>query len=390
MRFLPLIWDAVWRKPGEAILIGLAVTAAFTLFDLMLGLHASYQEMIDRSSNDRLTTDPRFPLSNGLRLPIAMRDQIARVNGVTAVGALYQLRGYYRDPHNVTRILAVDEHMQDVWSESFITAEHWRLLRTVPDGVLVSRKAAERWHLQPGDAFPLTTALGLRADGSTYWPFRVLALIPDAPRLINGFILGNLQYVDESRPVADQGNVTEFRVAIADPSAANETSLMIDRLFASSGAPTITIPDKTNFEAALRSGASMATVTLPVAGAGLFMILLLIANGIAQSVHERIPEFAVLQTVGFRGRAIAMLVFAEATIPCLIGAVVGIALANVLTQWTWQYLPHDVTTEIPKPTLSVAVLIWAVMAAVVLALGSSAAPIQRLRRIRVTDALAGR
>lgn len=86
MRFFPLIWAAVWRKPGEAVLIGLAVTAGFTLFGLMLGLHASYQEIIDSSSDDRLTTDPRFPMSNGLRLPIAMRDQIARIDGVTAVG----------------------------------------------------------------------------------------------------------------------------------------------------------------------------------------------------------------------------------------------------------------------------------------------------------------
>lgn len=390
MRFFPLIWAAVWRKPGEAILIGLAVTAAFTLFGLMLGLHASYQEIIDSSSNDRLTADPRFPVSNGLRLPIALRDQIARIDGVTAVGALYQLRGYYRDPHNVTRILAVDNAMRRVWSESDISPEQWRLLMSVPNGVLVSHKAAQRLHLKPGDVFPIITAPGLRADGSTYWQFRVLALIADAPGMINGFILGNLQYVDESRPRTDQGNVMEFRVAIADAARANATSLTIDRLFANSGTPTITIPDKTNFEAALRSGTSMATVTLPVAGAGLFMILLLIANGIAQSVRERVPEFAVLQTIGFRARTIAILVFAEAAIPSLIGAVIGTALATLLTQWPWKYLPHDLTSAIPTPTLSSAVLIWATLSAAALALASSTAPIRRLRRISVTDALAGR
>lgn len=206
MKFFPLIWAAMRRKPGESILIGLAVTAAFTLFGLMLGLNASYREIIHSSSNDRLTSDPRFPASNGLRLPISMRDRIARVDGVTAVGALYLLRGHYRDPRNVTRIIAVGEAMQRVWFESVISPEQWRLLRSVPNGVLVSRKAAQRWHLKPGDVFPLTTAPGLRADGSTYWQFRVLALIADAPRIINGFILGNLKYVDESRPLNDQGN----------------------------------------------------------------------------------------------------------------------------------------------------------------------------------------
>lgn len=390
MKYFPLIWDALWRKPGEGILIGLAVTAAFALFGLMLGLNASYRQIVDSARNDRLDVDARFPITTGLRLPIAMRDQIARIDGVTAVSAWYQLRGYYRDPHNTGRIMAVDGVMRHVWPDSPIGAGQWKLLESVPNGVLVSRKAARRWNLKPGDVFPLTTAGGLRADGATYWQFRVLALVPDAPRHANGFILGNLAYVENSRPRQDQGNVTEFRVAIADAARADDISLTIDRLFANSGTPTITIPERTNYGNAVRSGTSMATVTLPVAAAGLFMILLLIANGIAQSVRERIPEFAVLQTVGFRPATIAMLVFAEAVIPCLIGGVVGTALAAFLTQWPWQYLPPDLTSGLPKPVLSSEVLAWAVLSAIVLALVSSAAPIQRLRRISVTDALAGR
>ena len=38
MKFLPLVWAALWRKPGEALLICLAMTAAFSLFGLMLGV----------------------------------------------------------------------------------------------------------------------------------------------------------------------------------------------------------------------------------------------------------------------------------------------------------------------------------------------------------------
>jgi len=390
MRFFPLVWSALWRKPGEAILIVLAVTAAFTLFGLMLGLNASYRELVNNSRDDRIDVDPRFPIATGLRLPIAMRDQIARIKGVTAVSAWYQLRGYYRDPHNVGRIMAVDEAMQRVWSESPITAAQWRQLRSVPDGVLISRKAAQRWNLEVGDILPFTTAPGLRADGATYFLFRVMAIVPDAPSHIYGFVLGNLRYVDESRPPQVQGTVVEFLVALADAARADDVSVTIDRMFANSGTPTITIPEKTNEENALRSGTSTATITLPIAGAGLFMTLLLVANGIAQSVRERIPEFAVLHTVGFRAGSLSALVFAEAALPCLIGALIGSALAGFLTQWPWKYLPQDLTGRIPKPTLSGVVLAWAIISATLLALTSSAAPIQRLRRVSVSDALAGR
>lgn len=390
MRYFPLIWTAVWRRPVEAILVGLSVTAAFTLFALMLGLKASYRAIVNSAHNDRLIVDPRFPIARGLRLPIAMRGKIARVKGVTHVGALYQLRGYFRDPHNGGRILAVDRAMEGVWSESSVSARKWRLLRSVPDGVLVSRKAARRWNLKPGEVFPLITPRGLLKHGAKYLSFRVLAIVPDPKTNIYGVILGNMGYVENSRRERDRGYVTEFRVAIANAARANVTSLTIDRLFANSGTPTITIPEKTNEANAIRSGTSTATVTLPVAGAGLFMILLLVANGIAQSVRERVPEFAVLHTVGFRARTVIALVFGEAAVPCLVGALVGTALAAVLARWAWQYLPHQLTGGIPIPILSGNVWGWTILSAFVLALASSAVPIQRLRRVSVTDALAGR
>ena len=38
MKYAPLIWSALWRKPTEAILSWLTVTAAFALFGLMVGV----------------------------------------------------------------------------------------------------------------------------------------------------------------------------------------------------------------------------------------------------------------------------------------------------------------------------------------------------------------
>ncbi len=391
MKYWPVIWAGIWRKPSEAVLTCLAITAAFTLFGLMLGLHTAYRRIVESSRNDRLEVDPRFPLSAGLRLPLAMRGRIERLDGVTAVAGYYLLRGYYRNPHNAERVFAVDENMPRAWSELPISSAQWALLRATPDGLLVSRKTALKWELKPGDVFPLTTDANLRADGAPYWAFRILAIVPDDPaRVAGGRILGNFKYVDESLPLQDRAVFMGIRVAIADAARADQISLTIDRLFANSGNPTITIPDKTNEENALRSGTTPARIALPTAGAGLFMILLLVANGIAQSVRVRIPEFAVLHAAGFQIRSLSGLVFAEAVIPCLVGALLGTALAAYLTGWPWQYLPPDLTRGMPRPILSSAVLAWGLLAASLLALASSAAPMLRLRRVSVTAALADR
>jgi putative ABC transport system permease protein len=390
MKYFPLIWSTLWRKPVEAILLWLAVTAGFTLFGLMAGLHVTYDRLIDSSRMDRLDINVRFPGSNphGVLMPVALRDQIARVPGVAAVGAYYWLWGHYQNPRNTARIIAVDADMRDAWPELPLTSADWDRLLATPTGIFVSRQAAARLGLQASDTFPLITEPGLRADRGNTWVFHVLGIVPDDPR-IGAFILGNYGYLDRSRPLQDQGLVMGFRVAVRDSAQADEVSLRIDRHFANSSTPTLTIPDRTSMMYAVNSGFSLAKSVWPVAGAGLFMILLLIANGIAHSVRERTPEFGVLQTLGYPHTTLMALVFAEAVIPCLAGAALGTGLADFLAQIPMPRLPQALA-EIPKPSVSPGVLASSLACALLLAAASGAIPMLRLRNLRTTDALAGR
>jgi putative ABC transport system permease protein len=390
MKYFPLICSALWRKPVEAVLVWLAVTAAFTLFGLMAGLHVTYDRLIASSRMDRLDVNARFPAASpdGPLLPIALREQIARIEGVAAVGSYYWLWGYYQNPHKRARIIAVDRPMHAAWSELPLTSSQWDRLFATRTGVFVSRQPAARLGLEAGDTFPLVTAPGLRADGATAWEFHVLGVVPDDPR-IGAFILGNYAYLDGSRPLKDQGLAWGFRVAVSEGAQGDDVSLRIDRHFANSSTPTLTIPDKTNTVYAINSGFSLASKTWPIAGAGIFMILLLTANGIAQSVRERIPEFAVLETLGYTDSSLMALVFAEALIPCVAGALLGTGLADLLTWLPAHYLPSDLS-GMPKPTLSPQVLAWSIGCALLLAGASALAPMLRLRQLSVTDALAGR
>jgi len=183
MKYLPLVWAALWRKPAEAVLIWLAVTASFTLFGLMIGLHATYDQLIENSRMDRLDVNARFPgaSATGVLLPVAIRDRIARIDGVSAVAPYYELRGYYQEPSKGARIIAVDENMRSAWSELPLTPAQWDQLFATRSGVLVSRAQAARLGLEQGDTFPLITPPGTRADGAPSWELRVLGIVPDRP-----------------------------------------------------------------------------------------------------------------------------------------------------------------------------------------------------------------
>ena len=78
------------------------------------------------------------------------------------------------------------------------------------------------------------------------------------------------------------------------------------------------------------NGLNIGEVTLKIALSGLVMILFLTANGIAQSVRERLAEFAALKTMGYSDRLVMLLVFLEAALPCVAGAVLGLGLAAAL------------------------------------------------------------
>ena len=86
------------------------------------------------------------------------------------------------------------------------------------------------------------------------------------------------------------------------------------------------------FDVTSGTGMDIASVDREVALAGMFMVLFLTANGIAQSVRERFAEFATLKTIGFSDNGVIALVFAEAAIPCLLGAGLGVGFAALHLQ----------------------------------------------------------
>jgi putative ABC transport system permease protein len=384
LKYIPLIWGALWRKPVDAVLTWLTVTVAFALFGLMLGVNATVRASIEAASPTTVSVSWRFP---SVRLHIGMRDQIARIKGVSAVAVFYQLWGRRGDLPTAVHVMSFDEGAREAVPYWGLKPEHWDRLFATRDGLYVSRKQAARYDLEAGDTFVVTTEPGKRADGGQTWSFHVLGILPDVPISSGGFMIANYHYLDESLLPANRGLDVQFTLKISDPARALEISREIDRMYANSGTPTASTSQRLTLESLQNSSGHQTLAIAIVGAAGLFMILVLIANGIAQSVRQRIPEFAVLRTVGFRNIHIMSLVFAEAAIPCVAGALVGTLLAAQLVHWPAKYLPAEFS-DLPTPTLSLDVMLTALAAAVVIACASAAAPLVRLGRMSVVSQLA--
>lgn len=380
MKYLPLIWAALARRKLRTILTLLSVTAAFTLFGLMMGTDAAYQQMVDVINRTVVVTFPRFADN----LTDEMGQQLAAMPNVAAVSPGGGVDGYYRDPKVQAGLMMVGDEAG--WPNLPLSHAQWAQWRARPDGAFLSRQTAAQWGVKKGDVFNIVASIP-RADGGKAWRFQVLDVLDDTPYWVGGFSFGSYQYFKMSRPVADQPKAGWFQAVVKNPAAAEETAIAIDARYANSAFPTDSISERMMRVSAGDFFVNVAAVTRRVAAVGLFMILLLTAHGMAQSVRERLGEFAVLKTIGYSDSSVIALVFAEALAPAILGAGLGLGLAALLAGRIPKLLP---TLFLPEPYLSPLVIAEAILAVVLLAFLSVILPALRLRRLDVAAILAGR
>ena len=98
------------------------------------------------------------------------------------------------------------------------------------------------------------------------------------------------------------------------------------------------------------------------------------------------PSSGLMKTIGFSDRAIEMLVLAEAVLLCWVGACLGLALAKA----TAAFGPLAVRGYNWLPTITSAVIGYALAAALLVAAVSGLPAAWRVRKLSVVDALAGR
>jgi putative ABC transport system permease protein len=382
LKYFWLVWAALRRKPLESVLLLAAVSCAFTLLGLMVGLRETARQVVAGSRADRIIINPRYDAPDGL--PSALMEQIARFEGVTAVGLRNSISGYPGDPDEFVWVDAVDQGMRRAAPELPLSAAQWDRLFANPSGVYLSSRIAERLQLRAGDRLTVTAPGVPRADGGTAWDFDVLDIVADEATRGGNLVLGNYGYLDNQRPESVRGH--GFIVAaVSSPALGDQLAIAIDRHFANSGTATASITFRAAQENMDNDGLGIAVMTWGIGSAGLFMILLLVGNAIAQSVRERIPEFAVLKALGFRHWQITALVVGEAMFPCAAGAVAGMGLAWAISLLPRSALPSAIRGQ--SPTFSLEVWMMVLGLSMLLALLGALLPAWRLRRMKVAAAL---
>ncbi len=381
MKFLPLVWSGLRRKPVRTALIFLQVCVAFALFGVLQGMKTGLDRAVANTRADLLFVAPA--VFGGDPLPVAYVSRLKSIPGVKTVTFADSLGGTYQKPTQPVGVLALEA--SDVWltlvPEIFsVRPQDLEALRKTRTGALISADIGRKygWHI--GDKVPLTSST-LQTNGSGTWVFDIVGMFTDHETGEAGFIVANYDYLDQARAL-NKGTVRNFYVVISDPKQAAAVSERIDRTFANSSSGTRTQSLREGAQQQMQSIGDLNFAIRSILSAVLVALSFSTATMMMQNVRERTPELAVLKTLGFGDRRVFVLVAAESLLVCVVGALAGLALASIAFPLAAKYIPG---LSMPMVVVGAGVL-----GAVFVGLISVGVPGLRAARLNIVDALAGR
>jgi putative ABC transport system permease protein len=379
MKYFPLLWAGLWRKRLRTTFTLLSVMIAFLLYGLLQGVNGWLSNAIEDSRVNRLYTVSRISFIEPL--PLSYLQQIESVPGVDKVAYFGWFGGYYQDPKNQVQSFVMDVRRTfEVFPEWEVSQAAKEAMLRTKNGAIVGRPTALRFGWKVGDRVPLKTPIWTRKDGAASYDFEIVGIY-DAPAQNNIFLI-NYDFFDEARAFG-QGQVGWYAFTIRDPTQSASVAAAVDKRFRNSPHETKTQNEKEFAQAQIKQLGDIGFIVNAIVGAVMFTLLFLTGNTMMQSVRERIPELAVLKTVGFTDGMVTTLVLAESILLCVFAAFIGLGLAALIFPAARTFVGGDVS-------LPLSVLGTGAVAAILLALISGLPPALRANRLAVVDALAGR
>jgi putative ABC transport system permease protein len=375
MKFMPLVWAGLWRRPARSILTASSIVIAFVLLGLLQGVNTGFDRAIAAANRNFLVTGTR--VRGGANMPISAMTKIRAVPGVINVAPrAYFMEDDNRSKENYLAALATEPDLFfRMLSKAKVDKKDLDAMRRTRTGLLATPELLQLFNWKVGDTVTVRSAT-LQSDGNPDWTFNILGTFTMPVPTYFGVI--NYDYFDSSR-AADRGTAEIFYVEIQDPTRAIATAAAIDRIFANSSHESRTRSQQERAELRAKQMGDVRLFTNIIMGAVLFTLAFLTGNTLRQSLQDRSREFAVLKVLGYSSNQVLGVAFAEALMLYLPPALAGLGFARLLAPH-WQ---EDFGSIVVSPEVAV----MGLSCAVTLAFIGAALPAWTLSRMPVAGAL---
>jgi putative ABC transport system permease protein len=196
----------------------------------------------------------------------------------------------------------------------------------------------------------------------------------------------NWDYLNEAARFAGNSTVGWYAEKLADRGQADSVAQAVDRLSADSDHETKTQSEQSFTTALVSQFANIGLIVGAIMAAVFFTLVLLTGNTMAQAVRERVPELAVLKTIGFSNQSVLGLVLAESVLLLLLGGSIGVAVSGIVVD----VVRAKLGDQLPLARLDSTIWLSGLALMIVIGLVVGALPAVRGMRLRIVDALSGR
>ena len=386
MKYLHLIWAALFRSKTRTLLTLFSVMTAFFLFGMLDSVRVAFNSGGSVTGANRMVVASRLSITQ--MLPYSLYSQIQSTQGVQKSSYAAWFGGIYQDPKNFFPNFSVGPGYLDLYPEFKLSVDQRRAWEADRTGALVGETLAKKFGWKIGDTIPLQATI-FPTRGSNDWTFKLDGIFRVDDEKRKGqeqMLLFHWKYFDEANDYV-KGRVGWYIIQLPNAGAADSVSKAVDALSANSDHETKTQTEEAFNQAFLKQIGDIGLIVTAIMGAVFFTLLLLTGNTMAQAVRERIPELAVLKTIGFSNRSVLMLVLGEAVLLVVMGGVLGLVLAPLAMQAAVKLSGGFIQLPSNLPPES-----WVTGLVLMLAFGVLAGLLPALRgmRLNIVDALAGR
>jgi putative ABC transport system permease protein len=320
-----LVFRQLFRRPWRTAFTTLSITLSIFLVCAVLTLPSALDAILERAaSNVRISVHHKAGMTYWL--PFAFVNKMRGIPGVVGINHYSWFGGIYDEPKNLFPNFAVDpETVAEVWPEYQYSPGALAAFRATRNGAIVGEQTMSKFGWRMGQEITLR---------GTIFPvdltFKIVGIL--YPRFGSAQLLWfSRKYLEEA--MEGRGNfhdVGMIWLRADKPEHVDAIMQRVDDLFRNSEAEVAAETEKTFFASFFSSFKGFIRVILIVGFLVVGAVVLIAANTSAMGVRERIPEIAVLKSLGFRRRPILLALIAESTLIALVGGLAGAGGAWVI------------------------------------------------------------
>ena len=381
MYILKLLLRNAFRHKLRTSLTILSITIAILAFGLLRTFISAWYAGAEASSASRLVT--RNAISLIFPLPLSYKDKIRQIDGVKQFAWGSWFAGIYIDEKNFFANYAIDaKNYMALYPEFILPPDQKKAFLGDRKGFCAGRKLIERYHWKIGDTVIL--------KGTVYpgnWEFVLRGIYHGRDESTDErLFFFHWDYLNETLKKtvprrADQ--VGWYVIEVTDLNRSAEVAQAIDKTFKNSLAETLTETEKSFFLSFISTVGAIIVAIQLVSLVVIIIIIAVAANTMVMTARERIGEYAIFKTLGFRGWRIAGMIVGESLLITMVGCLCGI----VLTPPAAKVFGKIVGTYFPTFRVEIETIYMDIGASILVGLCAAVIPTWRAVKIRIADGL---